>query len=315
MSPPDDRARRTGAALLPVVATLFTLALVTATLASTHRAGTRAARAAAARGTVEPVADAARDSVVRRVRAGRLPALAAADTVVVVARADTLARAVVSRPAWDHLVVRIDVAHGAGMRAWTAGAHRRLDLPLDVPLPMPPGPLAGAAMWEHAGAVLLGLDDDGADVRRCRDTLPAAPVAAVHRAPPPPVAALLGHPALHPLDPDTLVAPVHGVVRLAGGVVLARPLAVDGILVADGDLAIEAPLHVRGVIVAAGSVDTRARGVLRLDGAVWAGDAGGGRSRLRSGDTVRWDPCAVRAARARLARPAPIEAWEVARGR
>jgi hypothetical protein len=90
---------------------------------------------------------------------------------------------------------------------------------------------------------------------------------------------------------------------------IERPLTVTGVLVAAGDLAVAAPLTVRGLLLAGGSVETRTGGVLRLDGAAWSGDAGGGTSRTGPADTVRWDPCLVRAALDRLARLAPHARW------
>ena len=291
------------------MATLFTVGLVIASIAGTTRAGARAARAADARAARDATLEAARDRLLHDDPLARLRVPGQWDTVPVGAGGDTAALAVVGRPAWEHLVVRLAVAMPAGAPGTRAATGRRLDLPLRFDLPMPRVPLTGARPWQTVSGTVLELGRDTPADRRCRDTSPAGPALPTAAASPPAIDALLDHPRARPLDLDSVRAPVDGVVVIGSPARVARPLSVDGVLVVAGDLEIAAPLTVRGLLVAGGSVDTRTGGALRLAGAAWSGDAGGGTSRLGPGDTVRWDPCLVRGARDRLARLASPARW------
>lgn len=304
----SSRRERTGGALLPVVAVTALVALVVASLASGTRAGLRAARLSSARAALDAHADRAVGDAVAALRAGAWrDLLAGADRRASSAIADTAITVHVARPAWDRVTMHVVVAAPSGVRGVVARVARRVDVPLDLPWPMPRAPLMGAAPW-HVAGVVTGHDDLADTTRRCADgDATATPAHDLHDAPD--LAPLLAHPAARTVDPDTLGDTVRGLVVLAPGTHVARPLAVVGWLVASGALEVAAPVTVRGLLVLARAADTRPGGRLDVEGAAWHLGAGGGPAALAAGSRVHWAPCAVRRARDLLARPGPVVTW------
>ena len=312
----DGGATRRGVALLPVVATIAVLALVASAIASAAMGRVRSARLATARGAVAAAADRARDDAMALVRSGAwrvltepgasiaLPVPSVGDTVVVVR---------LGRPAWERLVLQVAVEAPAGVSGRRARVSRRLDLPLVVPWPMADAPLTGVRAWSVAG-VVTGVAVDDLATRRCTDgaSVPA-PVAVQRVAPSPTV--LVAWPGAVVVDPDTVSAPLSGVVVVPAGRVVQRPLTVDGWLVSPGAIDVRATVTVTGVLIVGGAVDTGAGGTLCVVGAVSSLDTVGAGPSLRGGDTVTWSPCAVRRARDRVAVLAPVRVWGGADGR
>jgi hypothetical protein len=207
-----------------------------------------------------------------------------------------------ARTGWLTLLARGTGTASAGRVGVVARADRRTLIPLTAPITLPNAAVTGGTLpWLVDSAAAVDVPMPSGRERICRAGLTVAPSGV---APFPPAF----QPLLLPVvDPDTVRDTVRGAVRIVGPL-LSRPLQVIGILALDSDLLIGADLHVSGVLITRGSVRPSG-GHLAVTGAVLAGDAGGGQSRLGAGDQVRYDACAARRALELVTTLGPSATW------
>jgi hypothetical protein len=285
-------AERRGAALLLVIVTTSLTMMLVMTLWHTTARARRALRMERAIATADALVDSVMLEALHHLDsvATSRPAMPG-DTLTLrrVAAGAGAAEAGVARVGWQTLLVRTQSVVAGGMRGVRARGERRMLIPLRTPFTMPDAALTGANGWIVPVGALVDVPIAAGIEGRCRDPGIAAPE---RRSP----FSADSFPARHfvALDPDTVSGAFVGAFRLTRDR-LMRPLEVTGIVALDSELTLEADLRVTGVLIARGSVRSAA-GRLDVTGAVVAGDAGGGQSRLGPLDRVRYDACAIRQA-------------------
>jgi hypothetical protein len=304
MSAHIDPSNRRGTALLLAIVIAAVAGICVLALGRTSAGAHRSVAMERAITGSESIADSALVRAFHMIDSGRWRGVALpGDTVTLAsgASARNAWRVAIGRMGWQTLIVRATSVLPGGAPLLRARSDRRAVIPLIAPLDMPAAAVTGAVPWTiDPGALLDEVPAVGAELR-CRPRRPVTPSGVDTL---PTAFPSASYPAV---DPDTVTGPLVGVFRLARRQV-RRPLQVAGLVVSDSDLVVDADLRITGVLVVRRSV-VPAGGRLEVVGAVVAGDAGGGRSGLGSGDRVRYDACAIRRAVERVTRPGPSSTW------